>query len=574
MSPVELLPRPLGTDRVSGLFPINDGIGIPGDWGPVEYVPAALPTPFARAEALRLVLARDLSRTVEPPTGHAEMMARFDTLLIGIASGALTIENGDLRDDRRFDNFGRALVSVDPEARFFGILRWRESATTSRHFGITHHAALFAPHARRTKSEWDSLAKAIGARRGPALTLLAEWRAALARTKRWEPGLAGCEWQHGVDRLLAAENILAPVSELAHLRDDCQFVGPCWLGVPTGRPEEPVRREAIYLPRHEPGFAANFARLCALPPHDDNTRGQITFQAPDGRPAGWIAMPPGGTENNLVMLALGAGGVSFGAAPEVQPHADDWIIGKPDRPGLRDLLRPLIAALQARNPGRVVDVSHVTACPPLYPDPIRILVGLNRWPAPGQARPTRRLRAVLTLAGRPLPDSAAIVAAGGQVVELGEAKARVALYLVDALPGLPPVNDLRALGYALWQVFVGEVRLAGDRLMLADPVVGRAPPLGSDAESPLEPSSWVYDFVAGQPPVEIGRRLATLQRFVKASGDPVAGHPVLAAAASSFARWASTVGEVAALGRDARVRLPWRLPTGDELALPVDPVEQ
>jgi hypothetical protein len=566
---VELLPiaKPLGTDRASGVFTIHDGVAIPGGWGPSAYEPAALPTPFARAEALRLVLARHLTTPGELPPVHAALLGCFDTMLLGVASGALTADNCDLRDDKRFDNLGRALYSVDPEARFFSVLRAREPAGTRRLFGITHHAALFSPHARRTKAEWDSLANAIGTRRGPALALIAEWRAALDRAGRWDPALPGCEWQHGVDRLLAAENVAAPTADLAHLRDDCQFVGPFWLGLPTGHPDELVRREPVYIPGYEPGFAARFARLCELPPTADTARGQIVFQT-DGRIVGSIAMPAGGTENNLVTLALGAGGVALDVVPEVAP-GEDWINGKPDRPGLRALLRPLVDALQARNPGRVVDAAHVARCPPLYPDPIRILVGLNRWPAAGQSRMTRRLRAAL--AGRALPDATVIVDAGGQVVEIGDGKARATLYLVDALPGLAPVNDLRAIGYALWQVFTGEMRVAGDRLTPVEEVAGRGAPLGGDPEAPLEASGWVYDLVAGSPPIELRRRLATLQRFVRACSDPAT--PLLAAAATSFARWATGFTEVVPLGRDARARLSWRLPNGEVLALPVDPVE-
>src|SRR3569833_1562983 len=154
-----------------GLFTLVDGRTIPGAWEPKpdQYDSKAIPTPFARAEAMRLILQH-----IDEATEHP-FAAQIQYLLLGVASAVLRLEPDTLGHDR-YDILGRALLQVDEDARYFCHVLWTTGGRT-RSCGITYRSSLFSPHARRSPEEWSELAEAVRPKEKRAIELIAEWRA-------------------------------------------------------------------------------------------------------------------------------------------------------------------------------------------------------------------------------------------------------------------------------------------------------------------------------------------------------------------------------------------------------------
>lgn len=549
-----------------GLFTLVDGKTIPGSWEPRpdQYDSKAIPTPFARAEAMRLILQH-----VDEAGGHP-FATQFQYLLLGIASGVLRLEPDTLAHDK-YDNLGRALSQVDEDARYFCHILWTGGGRT-RSFGITYRTSLFSPHARRSAEEWSELAEAVRPREKRAIELIAEWRATLQHANRWSPGLRGCEWQRGVDHVLGGA-LVAPGSKLELLGEHARFVGPVWLCTPTGRPDDPIKQGPLYLPSFAPDFARRFNESCRFRPRVAPDKG-IVFVDGGNQEVARIRIPAAGTDPQLI--ALGMGVLDVHEVPTTASAAvEDWLRGRGAEPGLIELLKPLELALQKI--GRPLDAAHVHACPPLYPDPIRILFERNLWPQAGGARPveSRALTdARIKRGGRAL-DVVEVEQAGGEVLALGPETARVALTMVDRI-GDTQVNDLRALGYVLWSIFVREAEVSSElagQVAITDTLEKL---FEHSAERPLEPTRRVYERVSGSPPEPLRRRLATMQRLARAysSGEPGLAR-LFSRAARSFVAWASgrTDGVENRLGRPPARYVAYRLPTGEELKLALDAIE-
>lgn len=550
-----------------GLFTLVDGKTIPGSWEPKpdQYESKAIPTPFARAEAMRLVLQH-----IDEADGHV-FATQFHYLLLGIASGILTLEPDTLAHEK-YDNLGRALSQVDEEARYFCHVLWTKDGRT-RSFGITYRTALFSPHARRSPGEWSELADAVKPKEKRAIELVAEWRAALQSANRWSPGLRDCEWQRGIDHVLRGTTI-APGTRLELLHEHARFVGPVWLCAPTGRPDEPVKQGPLYLPSFSPDFAKRFNESCRFRPRAVPEKAGIAFVDGGNQVVAQIRIPAAGTDPHPI--ALGMGVLDLHSVP-ITPNTavEDWVRGRGTELGLVDLLKPVELALQKI--GRPLDATHVNACPPLYPDPIRILFERNLWPAPGGER-TMESRALtdarIKWGGRAL-DLVGVEKAGGEMISLGPDGARISLTMVDRV-GDTQVNDLRALGFVLWSIFVREAEVSGElagQVAITDTLEKLFEHTG---DRPLEPTRRVYERVGASPPDPLRRRLATMQRFVKAysSGEP--GLPrLLHRAARSFVAWASGRTDAVdnRLGRPPARYAVYRLPTGEELNLALDALE-
>ena len=569
--------------RASGLFILADGVAIPGDWEvkPDQWVansgemvfpnPKAIPTPFARAEATRLVLAE-----IEQAFGHLYAV-QFRWLLLGIASGVLSVEPDDLSSPEH-DNLGRALLQVDPEAQYFNHLTWRRGAGSALEFGITYRSSLVSPHTRRTKAEWDALSEAIKPLEPDALTLLCDWRATLDKAHRWNPELPLCEWQRGINEVLKRAGA-QPSENHQSLHEDARLVGPVWLTLPTGLSDEPVRAEPVYLPSLARNHAARFVATCQFKPRDDGDRQSIAFADATQKVVARIRLPKAGSDTNAI--ALGMGTLEMPEVPRVgNANAELWVTGRNGEPGLVDLMRPIVLALQKI--GRPVDAEHVNGCPVLYPDPIRILFERARWPGEGGARlgQSRRLASALLSAGGRALDLKTLEKERGERLQLGGEAAPLTLSLVDRL-GDAAINDFCALGYVLWSVFVRDAEVASaldGQLAMADTLEKL---LEHAVERPLEPRKWVYDAIDAPPPARLTKRVATLQRFLKAyrlssasSASSGAGlSRVLDRAAQSFASWASGRADLIPLGRPSARAIAYRLPTGEELRLALDSVE-
>ena len=544
---------PVATAR--GLFAIGTGTEIPNGWepNPGEYEPQAVPTPFARAEATRLVLAR-----VEEAHDHY-LFDQFRWLLLGVASGVLQVEPADLGDPA-YDNLGPALRQVDPEARYFCRVLWPGNGNMM--MGASYRSCLFWGHARRAKLEWDNLARMVRPLEAQAKTLLADWRESLRLAGRWEPHQA--LWQRGIDYVLGQTVFSEGLSDLA---DDSTMRGPIWLELPTGQVDPPLRVEPVFFPTLAPGFAASFVELCKLKP----SVGEAAVELRDARGTllGAIRMPGAGAQADGLAIGMGLldlAGPDVARVPSVQQKI--WVMGEG---GLRQVLRPLEQALG--HWGRsVTDPAQILACPFLYPDPLRILAARGLWVGSGP-QPTGRAAYQLGAAGVPIPtgDGAGIEAA---VADFGTEDSPLQLILVDRAGGLV-VLDLRALGYVLWKVFVGEAELVPGLGGNMGDAESYEPLLIHSPEHPFEATSLCYEFVSTELPVDVPlrRRLATLQRFVAsyvAKQQPSETDRVLERAAQSFARWASGLSQVAALGHPGQRTFSYTLPLGTSLDLAVD----
>lgn len=521
----------------SGLFPL--GNSLPAVWAIETLDPEAFPTPFGRAEALRLQQA-----SAEESKGKA-LFRHFQLLLLGVASGALRVEPANLASGD-YDNLGQALLQVDPQAQYFCRLTL---ASTGLLYGVSYPSCLVWSHARRTDGDWDALSRAIG-NKTEALQVLADWRKVLQDAGRWRREVV--VWQRAVDVVLE-QGGAQPSADLRSFHRDCRLVGPIRCELPIGDANGTVRPELLYLPTSAPGFSDSFVRLSRLPAEVQDQ--SLLFRTASGKTAGAIRVLP--MSKNTDEVALGTGlveGLDERALAEVSAtqmlQAD----------ALRDLLQPVAQALGEIN--RTVDRASVLACPALYPDAIRLWAQRLARPA-HQPTLTRRAELLLVESASASPSDAEVQLGGGLKVRLEGSQRQVDLLLLERL-GEIEVLDLRALGAVLWQVFVGEGTLGQGHLL---------GPSGQPLLIPgalLEPPASIYEQVA-QPPGALRSRLATLQRLVAAYPDGAGAlERVLAAAARSFARWASDRPDIAALGRTGGPTVSVGLPIGLSLPLAVD----
>ncbi len=523
-----------------GLFPLGDGTNLPAEWqpDPRQYQPAALPTPFARAEATTLVLEQSAP-------GEHPLFDQFGWMLLGVVSGVLRLAPDDLRDDR-YDNFGKALLQVDDGARYFSRVVWPDGASGGLLFGASYRTCLLWPHARRVASQWNALAQAIQGRQSEALVLLAQWREALRRQGRWSAQLVA--WQRGVDATLG-NNVATDVDVL---RTGAALHGPVWAVVPTGDPARPTRAEPLYLPVLDPGRFERFRDLLQSTPRRAPDGSAVELADAAGAACARIETPRVAADAST--LALGAGNLSFGQQRGALGE------GAPRLAELEELLEPVRLALQKE--GRATDAASVRAGIGFYPDALRLLDQVKEAAAPADLILTSRLQ-VLALRGIRVPtedsDDIASIDAGGKRVTLVDRVGESALF------------ELRALGFLLFRVFSGELAVRDGAIVSGGNPASFAggAMIAADAKHPLEPSSALYQAVAAAPPSALARRLALLQRFVATYRS---AEPMLDKAARSFATWAWGTGTaVAGLGKRGDRALPWRV-AGLELRLARDPL--
>jgi hypothetical protein len=522
-----------------GLFPIGNGTDIPADWqpNPRDYQPAALPTPFARAEAMTLVLQQSAP-------GDHPLWNHFRSLLLGLVGGVLRLVPDDLRD-ARYDNFGAALLQVDDGARYFSRIEMPGGGAGAL-VGATYRSCLLWPHARRAESQWNELAHAVQARESESIALLSQWREALRRQGRWSAQLVA--WQRGVDAILGSTT----ATSLDTIREHAALVGPLWAVMPASDPTRPTQIEPIYLPTLEPNRFARFRDLLQAIPRRGADGASLEIADQGGV---WARIETPRVAADASPLALGAGNLRLESRPGAPAE------GEPRIAELDELLEPVRLALHKE--GRATDSTTVRTGLGLYPDTLRLLEQLKEAAAPADLLLTTRLQ-VLALQGKRLPtedgdDGASLEVAGKR------------LMLVDRVEGVSPF-ELRALGFIAFRVFAGELVLREGALCSVDgvaPSFSAGAMLAADAKHPLQPSDALYRAVAEPPPPVFARRLATLQRFVATYRS---GEALLDKAARSFASWAWASGTpVAALGKRGDRSLPFRI-GGAELRLARDPL--
>lgn len=523
-----------------GAFPITS---VPEVWGPSpdQVQPAAFPTPYGRAEAMRRILEK-----IEAPTSGAEahpLWRCFDILVTAVTLGELQVEVFDLKRSTEFDNFGTALCRAEPDVRYLAHF-YREADDRQVSFGYSHPRCLVWPHARRTEAEWNQLASAVAPRKADALRLLVEFRSVLIAGRRWVPEHP-VEWQRGISFLTRG---IEPSPDLSTLHEQSRFVGPVGLALPDAA-GAPGPSEPVFLPTLSTKFAERFIQWCASAPTEaDTPRGRaIVLTDARGTALAELALPrPDGGAN---LLDLGGGVVTDRAAREIAPCPTYCFEDQDGAQGLPKALDPLALALMQR--GRALTSEPIAACPVLYPDPIRILSKRNLWRG-GDVRCTARCeRVALTPGGAgrlPGTSDAASDPSSFVVVRFTHAS----MVFAESFEGRD-IGDIRALGAALFLAFVGEASVEGGVLRDDD---GR-PLLRSSALRPLEPDDAAYAATAASPGQgsSYARRLASLQRFVASyetaarSADPGALPLGLAAAARTFAQWARPGADIRPFGR-------------------------
>jgi hypothetical protein len=547
-----------------GLFVLHDGLSAPGAWRlkGVTADPKAFPTPLARAEATSHVL-----RGGEEAAGH-ELAVRFKLLAYGLTLGKLQYVLLDLAAPE-LDNLGRALVRVEPDSRYLGLVgRGSEGAFAA--FGATHPECLLFPHARRSRADWDDLAGAVGREQDLASRLLADLRAALDAADAWNPEVVA--WQSGIECLLGQQT---PSPDLIELRRNARFIGPFVLRVAGASGEKTL--QAIYWPVVHREYTQKVVEYFKLKP--TRTAEFVELRDAVDNAAARVLLPMAG--ENVDPVALGAGQIEIVPQRELQPQENGrlFLQCRGGQPGLVDLLRPVETALRdshfgpaarrASAVGAPLSQEQAQQCPVFFPDSIRIIADMGLWRGEGEAdaiRFSRRCEEVVFGPGGPGRYPEVRDADSGSVVvrlETGAGPVRVAF--VERCGGTE-VGDLRALGLLLFQLFVGEAELDAEAGGIVD---GSFTPLVEQSvEHPLEPVADLY--ARSSSPVEaerLGRRLATLQRFVRSyrSGDGTAGADrLLWLAARALATWARGGVEVLPLGLAAERTLRYRLPGGGQ----------
>ena len=512
MAVIALVHKWDGPLQRAGLVTVGDGVHLPAGWqpDPRHYNPAALPTPFARAEATRLLLGQLEDVVVEGQPSNV-LLTQFRLLLQGLAAGVLHLEPCDLASPD-FDNFGRALLQVDPEARYF----CRLVDSQGLGFGSTYRTTLVWGHARRTEQQWDNLAHQVQGLQKQALGLLAEWRSLLLSAGRWKPG--ECPWQSGVDWVIGNAT---GTPDLRTLHEDAALGGPVLLELPGSDAARPSTLEPVYLPSLAVGRREQFRRLVLFAPRRGSEG--VEFLDTQGNILGKILEPKASADADA--RALGAGSLEL--LSDVKP-ADHQA---PKLQELELLLGPLRQVFHSK--GRTVDGTSVSREPYFYPDALRMLEELKKASAPKNLRLTTSCSARLWL-GAHLPP----VGPGSVRMAWPAAGEGVELVLTDTLltgTGVTEVLDLRAFGAALFKVFLGEASLRGARILCQEH------DLFAVGVHPLEPALWLYREVTGAPPEALSQRLGILQRFVATYSVDGASEPMeeaLQKAASSFANWA------------------------------------
>ena len=572
---IMLLPRWETVPGKTGLTELGSGRTMPAVFklNAAEYDPQAIPTPFARAEAMRLVLSE--VEIPAPPEARlkVEYTERFRLMTLGVVSGVLTVEPDDLAS-ARYDDLGAALLQVEPRSRYFCHLRMYQGESYLT-YGITHRNSIFAPHARRLSRDWDDLAEAVKPHQVAAIGLLQEWVDRLKRAGRWTPDALKCEWQRGLRSVLAHTGASVDTSGRRAFDEDCRFVGPVTAWLPTGTSDGAVSLEPIYLPTHHPGFTRRFVSSLQFQPHIE-PGGDVVLNGPGNRELWRIRVHPASASTDII--SLGSGRLSLTDEPlEKARVQEDWVNGTRDEDGLVQMLEPLTMALGRLENRRTTDATNVLKCPFLYPDPIRLLFGQGLWRDSGAVpiRESSSLRtAWLESPVGPLTEDA-VEEAGGVAVRVGVGGEHESIVFYLDFLGDQPVLDLRAMGYLLWRVFVGTA-------VISDEAGGTPEILDTESyerllrhqpDRPLEPVVEIYGAVRADAPDDLSQRLATMQRFVKAYPRADGGLPrLLAAAARSFCSWATGRDGVAPLGRGPRGREELVLPTGDRLAIAIDGV--
>ncbi|MFO0608806.1 MAG: hypothetical protein U0324_36905 [Polyangiales bacterium] len=306
----------------------------------------------------------------------------------------------------------------------------------------------------------------------------------------------------------------------------------------------------------------------------------VEFKAPGAPPSWRVTMAAGaGDASPHEQLAAGVGLLQRGDGPEAPPDRKLRLHDAPGAPGYKRLVYdPLLATVLAAHEasGLTVSESDAGVCPALFPDTIRLVrpllvgskgrsaarysVNLAQWELPLFAE--LLLEEVASLADPALDDDELMIALSGP-------QPRLTLVERVRAPGRrDEPAELRALGAALWELFIGEAQLEGVSVTRR---AGKALALLPDQANVRFDDNFLRELrlpndvrasqIADEAyPARVWRRRATLQRFAKtwaarwdhAGGAASPGDAVGAVAATCFARWVARVCSGGALREGGR----------------------
>lgn len=502
----------------------SQAIEPPSAWSPQtqDLEARALPTPFAQARRFAHLLSTATPIGTEDAI-QDNTLQRFHDLVLGLCLGELRLNLVDLERSVEADNFGKALARVDKDSRFLGTLR-RPSATASQSiiFGATDAACLVWPHPRRSDDQdWAGLRSAIAAvpgRQSRAYALLADWRATLQSD--WAPTIN--PWMRAVDLILGTPK---PSPNHFELRDNSRLEGPLRLYVGGTEQLGGKRRlRRIYFPVLSDGRARAFFDLCGFTFTRNSDATAFDARDSTGKVRGSILRPQGLTGGD--QLLLGWGNVRMeDTSPEVRPSpADGFLDGLPS---LLTEVGPLRKEFEEAD--RAEGVPHDPGSRlAAYPDALRFLfrVGDLFSSSPLVSYSRQALLGLRDSNASPLPGLQEARRnegpSGPRILEWETQGVHHAAIYTD--------DDVLALGYVLFSYFCGTADLSPN---VATPFArADRTPLTFDSDGrPIDAVPEVYALIKDSATLgAIGRRLATLQRFVRtyssamteASGDHAA----------------------------------------------------
>lgn len=492
MAQIVLLPHYPAANATAGL---NKVTALPDQWRPTlqGLQPRSFPTPFAIAETTAFHLEHP------SPEGASGYQSAFSMLVLGVVLGHLRLELWDLV--REGGALGAALATIEPEARYLGVLVDARNANTL--YGAADKHALFWPGARVSQAQWQVLQQQINGDRnvGRAFELLADFRELLRASRLWDPGVI--PWMRGLESVIGQNQ---PSPGLRTLHEDSQFVGPLRLATPGDANDVRDRATRIYLPVFRAGYARSVREMCSLSFRSVPDRSLVAAVDPSGRDLFHVHMPDASTGADMLFLGAGTIRRTDNVATALAPGKID--LQKPD--GLLAMMNPILQSLAAVD-GATPSNERIQSSPIFYPDVLRIPARLVRPSTVSYSASVERL----VQQGVSVPDVESL-RDGAFALSLGSS-GKQAVYIEAA--GDYDVGDLRSLGYVLWLFYIGDAEVSGEQ-----PPIRASLDLTALTETqddrPVAPTTSMIEAVTDErferdTRIRLAQRLATLQRFVR-----------------------------------------------------------
>lgn len=538
---------------------------------PAQLHSQCVPSPYAQAELMAHVLTAETAAepvAVKPSDMLRQTRERWQTLLVGLVLGKITLKVESLRAPDAL-GFGRMLVTARPDGRYLGVLRTTElgpsaSGRDARVVGALDPECLCWAAPRLPDTLWSELDTRVGRKQNDervALEILYAWRKGLIDKGLYD-AMRGPVWMRSLDALLASEPTLpgTVASGLQRLATEVEMVGPAMLWTMRGT-EGGRDLTSLYLPVYRPRRERLMHQVLMWPAARGESSGAVEFKAPGAPPSWRVTMVAGSNDATpREQLAAGVGLLARGEGPEMPPDRKLRLQDAPDQVGYKRLVYdPLLATTVAAHEtsGLSVSEADMDLCPALFPDTLRLvrplLVGskgrsaarysknLAQWELPLFAE--LLLEEVVSTGDLKGPGDELMIALAGPQPRL------TLVERVDLAGGRREPAELRALGAALWELFIDEAKLEGVSVTRR---AGKAFSL-----LPTEASLWFDERFLDElrsPDARVSalgeetyaarvwRRRATLQRFARSWADRWKANPtgdarVVGEALGAIAAW-------------------------------------